>query len=392
MRQIPEFIRKHQREGLDPPGELLEMSTATPLARNPEPGILAWVATGRAEVRQILGDGARFSTRPPADSEEDSRLITQPGNPLQYDPPDHTRLRKMMAPEFSAFRMRRMEPLIERLVEDRLDVVERAGPPSDLMRNFAWPLPGLVGCTLLGVPRDDQLELARNMDISRSEHLSWQRRRAAATAFDGYLLRFIKHRRRNSSDDMLGVLMRDYGDEVSDKELVGFCASIMAAGLDNMAEMIGLGTLALLDHPDQLELLRQKPELMDRAVEELLRYVAVVPIASPRTALTDVTVGEEVIKEGEIVSCSLLAVNRAQRDEMSNDGFDITREGTSHMAFGHGIHFCAGAALARLQLKIAYAGLLRRFPNLSLGVPRDQLRFRPPQSAVYGIEKLPIAW
>jgi cytochrome P450 len=393
MPHLPEFIRNHKRNGLDPVAELLEASSRTPLARNPEPGILSWVATGRDEVRAILADATRFSTRPPADSEEASRLITQPGNPLQYDPPDHTRLRKMMAPEFTVHRMRRMEPLIERLVRERLDVLERAGSPADLMRHFAWPLPGLVGCTLLGVPRDDQSELVRHMDLSRRDHRSWQQRQASANAFDGYLLRFIRTKRRNPGDDMLGTIMRDYGDEVSDKELVGFCASLLAAGLENMAAMIGLGILALLEHPDQLALLRREPGRMDRAVEELLRYLAVVPIASPRTAVRDVPIGDQVIKAGEIVSCSLLAVNRAQRDDTAADGLDITREGGGpHMAFGHGVHFCAGAALARLELKIAYAGVLDRFPELSLAVPAAELRFRPPQLAAFGVEQLPIAW
>ncbi|UXY31772.1 cytochrome P450 [Streptomyces sp. HUAS TT20] len=392
MPKPPEVLQNHTRDGLEPLPELSRMSAETPMLKNTGPGIHDWIVTGREQVRAILGDAQRFTTRPPADSEEESRQITQIGNPLQYDPPEHTRLRQMLTPEFTVRRMRRMEPLIEKIVEDRLDVLERAGQPADLMRHFAWPIPGLVGCTLLGVPRDDQPELARNLDLSRRANRNWQLRQAAVNAFDGYLARFVKQKRRDPGDDMLGMLIQDHGADVTDKELVGICASVIAAGMENVAGMLGLGTLALLDHPGQLELLREKPELMDQAVEEVLRYVAVVPIASPRTALEDVTIGGQEIKEGEIVSCSLLAVNRAQLDDTDRDEFRVDRENVSHMAFGHGIHFCVGAALARMELRTAYTGLLRRFPGLRLAVLRQELRFRPPLLATYGVEKLPVAW
>ncbi|MBR7671819.1 cytochrome P450 [Streptomyces daliensis] len=381
-----------QRIRQDPLPELSRMSVETPLAADSGPGINDWVATGREEVRSILAD-ERFSTRPPADSDEDSRQLTQIGNPLQYDPPEHTRIHKMLRPEFTLRRIRRMEPLIEKIVGDRLDVMERAGQPADLMRHFAWPVPGLVGCSLLGIPRDDQPDLARNMDLSRRTDRPRKLVLAAANAFDGYLTRFIAQKRRDpSADDLISTLIRNYGEEVENKELVGFCASLLAAGLENMAGMLGLGMLALLEHPDQLALLRERPELMDQAVEEMFRYVAVVPIASPRTALEDVPVGDRVIKAGEIVSCSLLAVNRAQDPDAPADDFDITRENNNHMAFGHGVHFCTGAALARMEMRLAVSALLDRFPELRLAVPPEELRFRPLTLAAYGVERLPLAW
>ncbi|MGP4092066.1 cytochrome P450 [Streptomyces sp. KR55] len=382
-----DFFDLHRRDGLDPQPELTRMSVEAPFVPDTSPGRHDWLVTGHDEVRGILGDSARFSTRPPAESLEDSRRLVQIGNPLMYDPPEHTRLRRMLTPEFTVRRMRRMEPLIEKIVADRLDVLERAGRPADLMRHFAWPIPGLVGCALLGVPRDDQAELARTLDLSRRVDGSHKARNTAANAFDGYLARFVKQKRRHQTDDMLSMLIRNHGNEVSDKELVGICASVIAAGLENMAGTIGLAVVALLTHPEQLAQLRDKPELMDNAVEELIRYTTVVPIASPRTALEDVTIGDHLIKAGQILTCSLLSVNRG-----ADDRLDITRENPAHMSFGHGIHHCVGAALARLELRIALAALLERFPGLRLGVPAEELRFRSARLATFGMESLPVAW
>ncbi|MFH9426490.1 cytochrome P450 [Streptomyces sp. NPDC017529] len=382
-----------QRNGQNPSPELSRMSAETPLVEETGPGPSDWIATGREEVRAILGDAQRFSTRPPADSEADSRRLTQVGNLLQYDPPEHTRLRKMLTPEFTMRRMRRMEPIIEGVVADRLDVMERAGRPADLMRHVAWPVPGLVACGLLGVPRDDQAELARNLDLSRRNDRPRRLVQAAVNAFEGYLDRFIAQKRADpGGDDLISMLIKEYGDGVSDKELVGFSDSLLAGGLENMAGMLGLGTLTLLEHPDQLALLRERPELMGQAVEEMLRYSSVAPMASPRTALVDVPMAGRTMKAGEIVSCSLLAVNRSQCPDASRDGFDIARENNNHMAFGHGIHHCVGAALARMELRIAFTRLLERFPGLRLAVPAEEVRYRPQGLSVYGIETLPLAW
>ncbi|GAB2799144.1 cytochrome P450 [Streptomyces daliensis] len=373
----------------------------SPLARVPSdgrapldgadgPGRHDWVATGRDEVRAVLAD-ERFSTRPPADTDDDARGLSQPGNPLQCDPPEHTRLRRMLTPEFTLRRARGMEPLIERIVEERLDVMERAGRPADLMRHFAWPVPGLVGCSLLGIPRDDQPDLARNMILSRRPGHPRKLMLAAGNAFDGYLTRFVARKRRDpSAEDLISTLIREHGTEVDDAELVGFCAALLAAGLENMSGTLGLGTLALLRHRDQLDLLRRRPELMDQAVEEILRYATPVPIASPRTALADVPVAGQVVGKGEIVACALAAANGSRAHSAEPQDFDITRENATHVAFGHGVHFCVGAALVRSELRIAFAKLVDRFPGLRLAVPPEELLFvSAPQR---GVEALPVTW
>lgn len=387
MAKAPEIPVHNRRDGLEPLPELRRMSQETPLLETPRD----WVATGQAEVRQILGDADRFSTMPPADTEEDRRRQIQEGNLLQYDPPDHTRLRRMLTPEFTNRRMRRLEPFIEEIVAERLDALERAGRPADFMRHFAWPIPGLVSCALLGVPRDDQAELARNLDISRAGNRSRKQQMTAGKAYVGYMSQLVARKRRDPGDDLLGMLIREHGDDVSDSELTGIGTSLMAAGYENVAGTLGLGTMLLLGHPDQLALLLEKPELTDRAVEELLRYVSVIATSSPRTALADVPVGDAVIKEGDVVVCSLLAVNRAAGDGTGHDGFDITRDVTPHLAFGHGIHYCLGAPLTRVQLRIALPRLLHRFPGLRLAVPPEELRYRT-HAPNYGVEALPVTW
>lgn len=378
----------HLRDGLDPSPELSQMGRQTPLiepAENPAPG---WLATGRDEVRAILGDSVRFRSQPPAPSEEESTRRVQAGNLLQYDPPEHTRLRQMLAPEFTVRQMRRLEPLIADIVAGRLDDMQAAGSPADLMRHFAWPIPGLVNCALIGIPRDDWLMLQRKLDITHKADRSAEQKRASGRAYSAYMSRLVARQRRNPGQDLLGRLIRKHGTDVTDAELAGLAGMLMLAGLENAAGMLGLGILALLEHPEQLALLRNRPELIDQAVEDLIRYISVLSTVSPRTVAEDVSLAGRQLKAGEVVVCSLLAINRAGGPA---DGLDITRADTAHMAFGYGVHHCIGAALARLELRVGYLALLRRFPGLKLAVPREELRFRS-YAPNYNLEALPVAW
>ncbi|MFI7498082.1 cytochrome P450 [Streptomyces sp. NPDC049687] len=388
MSQQLEVPVDKRRDVLDPVPELLELGARAPLFRDTITGVFDWMAVGRGVVREILGDAERFSSNPPPDG-DGRRMAPQPGNLLQSDPPSHTRLRRFVVPLFTVRRMQRLAPTVERIVAERLDLLERSGRPADLMRLFARPVAGLTCAALLGLPRDDLTELSRLADHRASPHSP--RRDPASRAYFAHILRLVVDRRRDPGDDLLGTLIREHGDELDDEELAGLCEGIISGTLENSAEMLGLSTLALIRHPDQAALLRERPELMERAVEELLRYVSVVAAVSPRTAQQDVTIGGETIKAGEVVACSVFAANRCPHADGAADGLDITREPGSHLALGHGIHFCLGAALARMQLRVALTGLLERFPGLRLGVGVDELRFRllAPQ---YGVETLPVIW
>ncbi|GAA2440020.1 cytochrome P450 [Streptomyces glaucus] len=394
-RDVPVY---HRRDRFDPLPELVALRTECPVLRTglhggPSDQVVGWLVTGIDESREVLGDQHRFTMLPPADTEAQSRRLQNIGNPLHYDPPEHTRLRRMLNPEFTMRRLRRLQPRIEAVVEECLDAMEQAGAPSDLMHHFAWQIPGRTACELLGVPRDDRAELSRHLDITRDDGRGRARQMAAGRAYRAYFRRFAARQRRDPGDDLLGMLVREHGDEITDEELEGLAASLTSAGIENVASMLGLGTLVLLEHPDQLAALRRDPGLIDRAVEELLRYVSVIPTLSPRTALEDVPLGGHVVPKGERVVCSAFAANRiAAPGGGPEDGFDITREPAPHLAFGHGVHHCLGAPLARMQLRTAYLALWRRFPDLRLAVPAEEIRFRTPSSRVYSLDALPVAW
>ncbi|MFE0250286.1 cytochrome P450 [Streptomyces sp. NPDC059010] len=389
MARPTDLSMHNRRDRLAPLPELTRLGATAPLTRtdltdDPSAGT-GWLVTGQDEVRAVLGDTERFSTQPPSDSGRPAQV----GNLVQYDPPDHTRLRQLLAPEFTVRRMRGLEPAVDRIVEDCLDSLEKAGRPADFMRHVAWSVPGMVMCELFGVPRDDRDELARLLKVGRP---AFRGRRAQVTAGGAYLAymgRLVARKRREPGDDLLGRVVREHGAEVSDEELLGLGAFVMGSGVENVAAMLGLGVLSLLEHPAQLELLRARPELTDRAVEELIRYLSVIPTASPRIAREDVTLGGQVIKAGDRVACSLIAANRGT-PEGTSDGLDITRDATTHVALGHGIHYCIGASLVRMELRSAYPAVLRRFPELRLAAPEAEIQFRP--QAPYGVETLPVTW
>ncbi|MDN0201131.1 cytochrome P450 [Streptomyces sp. S.PNR 29] len=388
-----------RRTGFDPADELRRLTAGRPVTRiDGDPGAdgrPVWLVTGYHEVRQVLGDHVRFSTRRrfgtrTGASGDDWRPDEAIGQLMDYDPPEHTRLRKMLTAEFTQRRTRRLEPRIQAIVHERLDAMERVGPPADLVRHFADPVPGPVLCELIGVPRDDQADFLRRCHA----HLATagrQERAAAGTAFTRYLSALITRARKNPDDGFLGMLVRDYGDEFTDKELRGICVLLMLAGLDNISGMIGLGTLALLQHPDQLERLRAEPAELDRALDELLRYLSVPHAPTPRTALEDVTVGGQLVRAGETVVCSIPLANRDPALTEEPDRLDLARDPVAHVAFGHGVHHCLGAALARLELRIAFTALLDRFPRLRLDIPAQDVPFRV-LSTAYGVLRLPVTW
>jgi cytochrome P450 len=259
-------------DGLDSLPQLSQVSLETPLIELGGPLAPGWLATGRDEVRAILGDPKRFSSHPPADSEEESIQQIMAGNLLVLDPPEHTRLRRMLAPEFTVRTMRRLSPLVDNIVAERLDVLEAVGPPADLIRHFAGPVAGLVSCALVGIPSDDRYMLAHHIDVLADRRHSAKQTASAETAYVDYMRRLVSHKRLDPGEDLLSRLICKYGSNISDEELAGIGAIFMRSGLDNIGGMLGLGTLALLEHPDQLTLIRNRPEVIDQAVEELIRY------------------------------------------------------------------------------------------------------------------------
>ncbi|MFJ8503642.1 cytochrome P450 [Streptomyces avermitilis] len=387
-----------RRDRFDPAGELRLMAGGEPVTRidgGPQAGdVPVWLVTGYAEVRQVLGDHRRFSTRrrfgarTAPDGPRPDELV---GQLMDYDPPEHTRLRQLLTPEFTLRRMRRLEPGITALVTEYLDAMERSGPPADLMAAYASPVPGAALCQFIGVPRDDRADFLRRCHAFLAPGRGRRRRAAAGELLSRYIAALVARRREDPDDGFLGTLARDHGDRITDAELRGVCVLLVLAGLDNVSGMLGLGTLLLLGHPGQLALVRDDPAAVDGAVDELLRYLTVPHAPTPRTALEDVEVGGRLIRAGEHVVCSLPMANRDGALLAEPDRFDITREPAAHVAFGHGVHHCLGAAMARMELRIAFPALLRRFPGLRLAVPESEVPFRV-HALAHGVDRLPVTW
>ncbi|MDH6709354.1 oxidation protein CepF [Kitasatospora sp. MAA19] len=387
-----------RRQGFDPADELRAAGTLTRITiGSGAEATTTWLATGHAVVRQVLGDHTRFSTRRRFDRNDEigGKGVFRPrelvGNLMDYDPPEHTRLRRLLAPGFTQRQIRRIAPYIEQIVTERLDAMEREGSPSDLVEMFADEVPGPVLCELLGVPRDDRarfLQLChRHLDASLSD----RKRAAAGEAFSRYLVTMVGRERKDPGSGLIGTVAAEHGDSVTDEELRGVCVQMMLAGDDNISGMIGLGVLALLRNPEQIAALRGDVQSADRAVDELIRYLTVPYAPTPRTAIEDTAVGDQVIKAGETVLCSLPTANRDPALLPDADRLDVTREPVPHVAFGHGVHHCLGAALARLELRIAYTALWRRFPELRLADPAGATAFRLSTPA-YGLSSLMVAW
>jgi cytochrome P450 len=294
-------------------------------------------------------------------------------------------------PGFTVRRMRRLEPRIQTIVAEHLDALDAAGSPADLVTEFALPIPTLVICELLGVPEADRADIElysrRRADIA----LPVGRRTAAADAMQERLARFVADQRRAAGSGLVGELVRRNGAQLDDKELVALADVLLFAGHTTTSNMLALGTVALLQRPEQVRLARAQERLSYPAIEELIRYLSIVPTTVPRIVRADTVVAGQPMRRGEVVLCSLPAANRDVTLGGDIDQLDLSRKSTSHVGFGYGVHHCVGAPLARAQLRIAFPALFRRFPQLRITKPVAQLPFMG-NSFVSGIAALPVAW
>jgi len=353
-----------------------------------------WQAMGYDVVRKILGDHENFTTRPRWSSAESISDEPIPpdlvGQLSVYDPPEHTRLRGMLTPEFTARRIRRLEPALQDLIDEHLDAMATAGPPADVQGLFADPVGGGALCELLGIPRDDRSEFIRRVRRNVSLSRGFKARAADSAAFNRYLDGLITRQRKDPDEGFIGMLVREHGDEVTDAELRGVFTALILGGVETVAGMIGFGILALLDQPDQRQLLFAGQDEADRVVAELLRYLSPVQQPNPRMAIRDVVVDGQLIRAGEYVMCSILMANRDEALTPNANVLDVNRDSGSHVGFGHGIHYCIGAAVARTLLRMAYQTLWRRFPQLSLAVPIEEIKLR--NAFIDCPDQLPVTW
>lgn len=287
--------------------------------------------------------------------------------------------------------MRRLEPRIQTIVTEHLDAIEAAGSPADLVADFALPVPTLVICELLGVPAADRTDIEGYSRIRADLALPVGKRTAAAEATLARLGRIVADRRRSPGPGVIGELVSKHGHELDDEELVALADVLLFAGHTTTSNMLALGTIALLQRPEQVELVRNQQRLSYPAVEELIRYLSIVPTTVPRIVRVDTEVGGQPIRRGEVVLCSLPAANRDGTLGGDIDHLDLNRGVTAHVGFGFGVHHCVGAPLARVQLRMAFPALFQRFPRLHITKPLAQLPFLG-NSFVSGISALPVGW
>lgn len=376
----------------DPPEELTRLRSQRPLSRMTYPdGHEGWLATGYAQVRAVLGD-QRFSSRyelmhfplpgvgelPPA----------PPGDMSGIDAPEHTRYRKLLTGKFTVRRMQQLADRVEEVTSEHLDAMERQGPEVDLLQAFAHPVPAVMICELLGVPYADRDSFQRDAVVLTAPDTTQEEMGAAYVGMQEYLHKLVLAKRAEPTDDLLSDLTTS---ELTDEELTGVGAFLLGAGLDTTANMLALGAFALLRNPGELAALREDPDIADRAVEELLRYLTIAH-TSAKTALEDVELDGQLIKAGETVTLSVQTANRDPEKFADPDTLDLRRDEPGHLAFFHGIHHCLGRQLARVELRVALPALFARFPTLRLAVPPEEVPLRPGYQTIYGVQRLPVAW
>ncbi|WP_176585865.1 cytochrome P450 family protein [Priestia megaterium] len=368
----------------------------------------AWMVTHMEEAMQVLKDHTRFTVDPSfidsnsnieknlaknSKSSASSTFLTESMNAV--DDPDHRRLRTLVSKAFTPRYMEGLRPRIQEIADELLDGVQAQGK-MDLVKDYAYPLPINVISEMVGVPESDRGKLhvwseaiANGLGLGRhdpgvDEHLQ---------AFSAYFMQLVDDKRQNPADDLISQLIaiEEEGDRLSEIELLSLIKLLIFAGHETTSNLIATGTLMLLDHPDQLEKLKADLSLIPSAVEELLRFNGPVTIAGPRYATEDIELAGQQIKKGDMVIPLVKSANRDENQFAQPEELDITRKIKRHLAFGHGIHICLGAPLARVEGDIAFTTLLRRMPNLRLSIPRENVNWQS-KLASHGLSSLPVTF
>jgi cytochrome P450 len=358
-----------------------------------ETGRQTWMITRMEEAVRVIKDHAHFTVNPTSIGVETfvrTNSVDAPADPsaslfknslVSVDEPDHRRLRRLVSAAFTPRYIESLRPTIEHLADELLDAVQDQGQ-MDLVQDLAYPLPINVISDMLGVPHADQPQLrvwseALASGIPGLSRLDEQAL-AHLRAFASYTQQLIAEKRQHPADDLTSQLvkMEEAGDHLNENELLSMITLLIFAGHETTSNLIGIGTLTLLDHPDQLEKLKADLSLVPSAVEELLRFNGPVTIGAARFATQDLELAGQPIKKGDALLIALPSANRDEAQFTQPDELDIARQLNRHLAFGQGIHTCLGAPLARLEGEIAFTTLLRRMPNLHLSIPRESIAWR----------------
>jgi cytochrome P450 len=394
-RRVPAGIRfPLQREGVDPVPRLEASRARGDVVRLTSLlGTRVWLVTGYDVARAVLADSDAFANDVRGlIGRQDRAPAERIGGLGMTDSPDHERLRRVLTPYFTRRRLADLQDDVDRVVEEALDDLARHGPEVDLVAHFGFAVPFGVICDLLGMPRVDR-EAFRQRGVARFDlREGGARIFEAAAGTRQFLIDLVAAERRSPHlpDGLLARMVAEHGAGFDDVELGGLADGVFLGGYETSASMLSLGTWVLLQHPGAWATLQQgEPAEVDRVVEELLRFVCPVQVAFPRIARREVLVGDQRVRAGDVVVVSLTGAGRDPARHTDPGRFDPTTASAGTLAFGHGLHRCVGAELARMELRTALVALARRFPDLSLACDPRDLRFTE-LAIVHGVEELPV--
>ncbi|WP_030948887.1 cytochrome P450 [Streptomyces sp. NRRL S-646] len=383
-----------------PPPEMMRLHAEQPVSRvRLWDGSTPWLVT-RYDVRRALYGDARLSVDPrrsgyPHSSAAFRQAFSQnPPSFLNMDDPEHASIRRMVTAPFTIKRIEAMRPAVQRMTDDFIDTMLAGPKPVDLVEALALPLPSLVICELLGVPYDDHEFFQSKSKVGVRRDASLEESRAATGALLQYLDEQLEAKLAAPADDMLSDLAaRMQAGDLTRHEAAMLGLLLLGAGHETTANMIALGVLAFLEHPEQLAAVRDTadPKVLANAVEEMLRYLTVVHNGQRRVALEDIEVGDRLIRSGEGVIIPGATGNWEPGVYPDPERLDVHRDARRHMAFGFGIHQCLGQPLARLELQVVYGTLFRRIPTLRRATGMEKIPFKD-DGVVYGVYELPVTW
>jgi cytochrome P450 len=353
-----------------------------------------WVVSRYQDIRAALVD-PRLSAK----TIPDAIMPTDADNkiPVMFartDDPEHHRLRRMMTSNFTFRRCESMRPQIQEMVDHYLGEMIDSGAPADLVREFALPVPSLVIALLLGVPPEDLGLFQRHTTVGLDQRSTDEEKGQAFGAMYAYIEELVERKEREPGDDLISRLVTEYvaTGQLDHATTAMNSVIMMQAGHETTANMISLGTVALLEHPDVFERLGQTDDhaVVANIVEELMRYLSIVHSQVDRVATEDLVIGDQLIRAGEFVMMNLPAGNWDAEFAANPESFDVGRNTRGHLGFGYGVHQCIGANLARVEMQVAFATLARCLPGLKLAVTPEELRFK--DANIYGMKELPVSW
>ncbi len=395
---LPFPFKRDRGHPLDPPPEFGIFRRERPVSQvTLWDGSKVWLVTRYNDAQQVLGD-VRFSSVP---SQPGYPLISpavvaaKRGDPsfLRMDPPKHTEHRRMWTPFFAIKRIQEMRPRIQRIIDTAIDEMLGKSAPGDLVQDFALVVPSLVICELLDVPYSEHEFFQRHSKTIFAIDATAEQVAEARAAIGEFWRQMIDAREKKPGDDLVSqVIVSEVGSgRLSKSELVAMVSLMLAAGHETTANMIALGVVTLLQHPDQLNAIKADPTLTPAAVEELLRYLTVAQNGLGRAATEDIEIGGQLIRKGEGVLVLLAAANRDETVFENPDAFDIRRQPHRHTSFGAAVHQCIGSPLARAELQMAFDTLFKRVPTLRLAVAPEDISYKF-DSLFFGVYALPVSW